>query len=40
MLNDLQASIKQEEETEEGPLEDEMLMNIGVDINKDTTNIF
>uniref|UniRef100_A0A9I9EE50 Uncharacterized protein n=1 Tax=Cucumis melo TaxID=3656 RepID=A0A9I9EE50_CUCME len=40
MLNDLQASIEQEEETEERRLEDEMLRNIGVDINEDITNIF
>uniref|UniRef100_A0A9I9EIC1 Uncharacterized protein n=1 Tax=Cucumis melo TaxID=3656 RepID=A0A9I9EIC1_CUCME len=40
MLNDLQAPIKQEEETEEGFLEDEMSRNIGVDIDEDITNIF
>ena len=36
MLNDLQAPIEQEEETEEGRLEDEMSRNIGVDIEQDT----
>ena len=40
MLNDLQAPIEQEEETEEHHLEDEMLMNVGVDIDEDRTNIF
>ncbi|KAA0033988.1 GDSL esterase/lipase [Cucumis melo var. makuwa] len=40
MLNDLQAPIEQEEEIEEGRLEDEMLRNIGVDIDEDTINIF
>ncbi|KAA0026290.1 CACTA en-spm transposon protein [Cucumis melo var. makuwa] len=40
MFNDLQVLIEQEEETEEGRLEDEMSRNIGVDIDKDTTNIF
>ncbi|KAA0026277.1 CACTA en-spm transposon protein [Cucumis melo var. makuwa] len=40
MLNDLQAPIEQEEETEERRLEDEMPMNVGVDIDKDRTNIF
>ncbi|KAA0056759.1 TNP2-like transposon protein-like [Cucumis melo var. makuwa] len=39
ILNDLQALIEQEE-AEEGRMEDEMLRNIGVDIDKDTTNIF
>ena len=36
LLNDLQSPIEQEEEMEE----DEMLRNIGVHINEDTTNIF
>ena len=40
MLNDLQASIEQEEKTKEGRLEDEMSRNIGVDIDEETTNIF
>ena len=40
MLNDLQVSIKQEEETEEGRLKDEMPRNIGIDVEQDTTNIF
>ncbi|KAA0061298.1 CACTA en-spm transposon protein [Cucumis melo var. makuwa] len=38
MLNDLQASIEHEEETEELRLEDEMPMNVGVDIDEDRTN--
>ena len=40
MLNDLQVLIKQEEKTKEGRLEDEMLKNIEVDIDEDTTSIF
>ena len=40
MLNDLQASIEQEEETEDGHLENEMSCNIGIDIEQDITNIF
>ena len=40
MLNDLQASIEQKEETEEGRMENEMTCNIGVRIEQDTTNIF
>ena len=39
MLNDLQASIEHEEETEEG-LENKMSFNIEVDIEHETTNIF
>ena len=39
MLNDLQASIEHEEETEEC-LENEMTFNIGEDIEQETTNIF
>ncbi|KAA0064176.1 CACTA transposable element [Cucumis melo var. makuwa] len=38
MLNDLQAPIEHEEETEELRLEDEMPMNVGVDIDEDRTN--
>ncbi|KAA0062837.1 hypothetical protein E6C27_scaffold146G00040 [Cucumis melo var. makuwa] len=38
MLNDLQALIEHEEETEELLLEDEMPMNVGVNIDEDTTN--
>ena len=40
MLNDLQAPIEQEEETDEDRLNDEMSRNIGVDIDEDITNIF
>ena len=40
MLNDLQAPIEQEKESEEGRLVYEMSRNIGVDIEQDTTNIF
>ncbi|KAA0063387.1 Transposon Ty3-I Gag-Pol polyprotein [Cucumis melo var. makuwa] len=40
MMNDLQAPIEHEEETEELRLKDEMTRNIGVDIDEDTTNIF
>ena len=40
MMNDLQAPIEHEEETEELRLKDEMTRNIGIDINEDTTNIF
>ena len=38
MLNDLQAPIEHEEETELCFLEDEMPMNVGVDIDEDRTN--
>ncbi|KAL0556957.1 hypothetical protein IC582_005474 [Cucumis melo] len=38
MLNDLQAPIEHEEEIEEFRLEDEMAMNVGVNIDEDTTN--
>ncbi|KAL4016879.1 hypothetical protein IC575_024541 [Cucumis melo] len=38
MLNNLQAPIEHEEETEELHLEDEMPMNVGVDIDEDRTN--
>ncbi|KAL4026636.1 hypothetical protein IC575_015072 [Cucumis melo] len=38
MLNDLQARIEHEEEIEEFRLEDEMPMNVGVNIDEDTTN--
>ncbi|TYK11801.1 GDSL esterase/lipase [Cucumis melo var. makuwa] len=36
MLNDLQAAIEHEEETEEFHLEDEMSMNVGIDIDEDS----
>ncbi|TYK27288.1 GDSL esterase/lipase [Cucumis melo var. makuwa] len=38
MLNDLQAPIEYEEETEDSRLEDEMSMNVGVEIDEDRTN--
>ncbi|KAA0040404.1 GDSL esterase/lipase [Cucumis melo var. makuwa] len=38
MLNDLQGPIEHEEETEDGRLEDEMSMNVGIDIDEDRTN--
>ncbi|KAA0040862.1 CACTA en-spm transposon protein [Cucumis melo var. makuwa] len=38
MLNDLQAPIEHEEETEELRLEDEIPMNVGIDIDEDRTN--
>ena len=40
MMNDLQALIEQEEETEKCHLGDEISRNSGVDIEQDTTNIF
>ena len=40
MLNDFQAPIEQEEETEERRLKDEISRNIGVDIDEDRTNTF
>ena len=39
MLNDLQASIEQEQEMKEC-LENEMSLNIGVGIEQETTNTF
>ncbi|TYK19759.1 GDSL esterase/lipase [Cucumis melo var. makuwa] len=38
MLNDLQAPIESEEETEDRRLEDEMSMNVGVVLDEDRTN--